>query len=213
MKLINKYQIKEEDLYTISYIELKKESSGFFEKEKLKAKSLGILKPYKVSFTELGALLSEIKSERYSEKADLIEKYGVVDINTKKSSTGMKYIIPFFAFFLIIFFFLNTSEDSSSNSNSDNIESIDGTINCLVNYDWVYPSSNSPTGAWKFSSDGTFNFSTSRMTAWGNWKVSSPGKINLNYTRTTVGTIPENKEVTMSDCNKLKVGETMYSKN
>jgi len=30
----------------------------------------------------------------------------------------------------------------------------------LVGYDWVYPDMDNTMGAWKFSSDGTFNYST-----------------------------------------------------
>ena len=52
MKLIKKYSIKEEDLYILSYIEWKKGDVNFFEKEKLKFKSLGILKPYNVKFVD-----------------------------------------------------------------------------------------------------------------------------------------------------------------
>jgi hypothetical protein len=44
---------------------------------------------------------------------------------------------------------------------------------CLVGVDWVYPSADSPTMAWKFSSDGTINSSTTLfggMSSWGNWE-------------------------------------------
>ena len=50
----------------------------------------------------------------------------------------------------------NNNEELSSNkeSSSDNIKS------CLVGYDWCMPNCNNPTMAWKFSNDGTFNYST-----------------------------------------------------
>jgi len=68
MSLINKYNIAEKDLYKIGVIESKKKSSGFFEKEKLKAESLKILKPYNVKFLDLGNILDEIKNGDFDVK-------------------------------------------------------------------------------------------------------------------------------------------------
>ncbi len=62
MSLIDKYNLSEKDLYQLGIIESKKKTSGLFEKEKLKAASLKILKPYNVKFLDLGVLLSEIKN-------------------------------------------------------------------------------------------------------------------------------------------------------
>jgi hypothetical protein len=105
---------------------------------------------------------------------------------------------------------------NGGSNNSDNIESIEGTKTCVVGFDWVYPGSSNPISAWKFSSDGTFNYSTTMfggMSSWGNWQVISPGKINISYTRTTQGIIPEDQILTMSSCGKLMVGSTVYSKD
>ena len=78
MNLINKYNISEKDLYQLGVIESKKKSSGLFEKEKLKAASLKILKPYNVKFLDLGNLLNEIKNggfdTKYSENFSESEK-------------------------------------------------------------------------------------------------------------------------------------------
>ena len=104
---------------------------------------------------------------------------------------------------------IETTETSSS------VDTINGTKSCLVGYDWTYPSSSNPSGAWKFSSDGTFNSSSTMfggMSTWGNWVVTSPGKIKVSYTRTTEDTIPSDQILTMSSCNSLKVGSTNYSK-
>ena len=109
-----------------------------------------------------------------------------------------------------------TSEETNEGTNSESVQSIEGTKSCLIGYDWVYPSSGSPSGAWKFSSDGTFNSSTTMfggMSTWGNWSVTSPGKVKVSYTRTTEGVIPEDQILTMSSCNGLKVGSTFYSKD
>ena len=106
------------------------------------------------------------------------------------------------------------AKDSSKTSVS--VETTDGTKSCLTGYDWVYPSSSNPSGAWKFSSDGTFNSSTTMfggMSAWGNWSVTSAGKIQISYTKTTEGTIPGNQMLTMSSCNNLRVGSTNYIKD
>jgi hypothetical protein len=59
----------------------------------------------------------------------------------------------------------------NSSKTSASVETTEGTKSCLIGYDWVYPSTSNPRGAWKFSSDGTFNSSTTMfggMSAWGN---------------------------------------------
>jgi hypothetical protein len=117
------------------------------------------------------------------------------------------------AVFLIIAF---GSDDEETTETSSSVATIEGTKSCLIGYDWVYPSGNSPTGAWKFSSDGTFNSSTTMfggMSTWGNWSVTSPGKVKVSYTRTTEGIIPDDQILTMSSCDGLKVGSTFYSKD
>ena len=109
-----------------------------------------------------------------------------------------------------------TSETSNNENQSDGVATNDGTKNCIEGYDWVYPSSSNPTSAWKFSSDGSFNFSTTMfggMSTWGNWDVISPGKIKISYTRSSEGVVPDDQVLTMSSCNSLKVGYTIYSKD
>ena len=117
------------------------------------------------------------------------------------------------AVFLIVAF---GSDDEETTETSSSVATIEGTKICLIGYDWVYPSGNSPTGAWKFSSDGTFNSSTTMfggMSTWGNWSVTSPGKVKVSYTRTTEGIIPDDQILTMPSCDGLKVGSTFYSKD
>lgn len=138
-----------------------------------------------------------------------------------------KYIKPIGStFVVVVFLFLafgsddkssssKASNDKNSNSNGS-VESIKGTKTCLVGFDWVYPNSRKPTAAWKFSSDGTFNSSTTMfggMSTWGNWQVISPGKVKISYTRTTEGIIPDDQILTMPSCGSLKVGSTVYSKD
>lgn len=134
-----------------------------------------------------------------------------------------KHLLNFLGSTIIIGIFLFMaigSDDSKGNDTPDEptvtVETIEGTKSCLVGYDWVYPNSSNPTGAWKFSSDGTFNSSTTMfggMSTWGNWEAISPGKIKITYTRTSEGVIPEGQTLTLSSCSSLKVGSTIYSKD
>lgn len=105
------------------------------------------------------------------------------------------------------------------NMNKEDINSvgtIEGTEKCLVGFDWVYPSGNNPTGAWKFSGNGKFTSSTTMfggMSTWGVWEIIEPGKINITYTRTTEGTIPDGQTLILEDCSTLIVGSTTYIKD
>lgn len=100
--------------------------------------------------------------------------------------------------------------------NSNQVDTIEGTRNCLIGYDWLYPNSSNPSAAWKFSSDGTFNSSNTMfggMSTWGNWDVVSPGEIRIIYTRTTEGILPDAQNLMMLSCNNLRVGSTDYIKD
>ena len=95
-------------------------------------------------------------------------------------------------------------------------ESVSDPATCLVGVDWVYPSADSPTGAWKFSSDGTFNSSTTMfggMSSWGNWEHLGDGKISITYTRGTEDYLPEPQVIELSGCDQLMVGQTIYRKD
>ena len=127
----------------------------------------------------------------------------------------IKHLASVMAVAMFLFIDLG-SDDEETSETSSSVVTIEGTKTCLIGYDWVYPSSSSPSGAWKFSSDGTFNSSTTMfggMSTWGNWSVTSPGKVKVSYTRTSEGTIPGDQILTMSSCNGLKVGSTFYSKD
>lgn len=127
----------------------------------------------------------------------------------------IKHLASVMAVAMFLFIALG-SDDEETSETSSSVVTIEGTKTCLIGYDWVYPSSSSPSGAWKFSSDGTFNSSTTMfggMSTWGNWSVTSPGKVKVSYTRTSEGTIPGDQILTMSSCNGLKVGSTFYSKD
>jgi hypothetical protein len=88
------------------------------------------------------------------------------------------------------------------------------TKTCLIDFDWLRYSDGSLSEAWKFSKDGTFNYSSvSPMgSLWGKWTVTEAGKINLNYTRNSGILKPQNTTAQLIDCNNLKVNELRYSK-
>lgn len=140
MSLINKYNINEKDQYQLGIIESKKKSSGLFEKEKLKAASLKILKPYNVKFMDLGNLLSEIKngdldikfSEKFSDSENFeIDKLIKENSNVtnfykewwSKKSKKQKWLL-IIGIILVVFYFgkLGDSNNTgyySENSNND----------------------------------------------------------------------------------------------
>lgn len=132
-----------------------------------------------------------------------------------KSLTKAKQILLVIG--LVIILVLANKNKSKSSLDSDNsVTTVEGTKKCLVSYDWTYPSQSNPTSAWKFSQDGTFNYSTTAfngMSAWGNWVIVNPGEIKISYTKTSEGTIPSEQILSMSSCNSLQVGSTVYSKN
>jgi hypothetical protein len=227
--LISKYNISEKDLYSLGVVEFKKNAGGYLEKEKLKAVSLKILKPYKVKFMDLANLLREIKDgdfyTKYSESITHEEKLEIEKMIQENSNVSkfykewwsekskkQKWLIVIAVLFIFGIIGQNTNHKKNK---IDSITTIEDTKTCLVGCDWLYPSSKNPLGAWKFSSDGTFNSSSTTfggMSAWGNWSIIGPGQIRVTYTRTTEGVIPQDQTLQMSSCNSLTVGSTNYSK-
>ena len=97
----------------------------------------------------------------------------------------------------------------STNPNSKSIE------DCLVGYNWCQPNCSNPTMAWKFSTDGTFNYSTTMfggMSAWGTWEDKGGNQIELIYTKTSTGDLLPKKILSMPDCKTLQVGSTLYTR-
>ena len=103
----------------------------------------------------------------------------------------------------------------SSGDNNNDESSSDSIKSCLVGYDWCMPSCNNPTMAWKFSSDGTFNYSTTMfggMSAWGTWEDVGSQEIRIVYTKTSTGDVLPEKIISMPDCKSLKIGQTIYKR-
>jgi hypothetical protein len=130
----------------------------------------------------------------------------------------MRKLIPLLAVAFV--FSCNESPKNSSNTLSQEdvneqtqkqVAKID--INCLTDVDWCTPNCNDPKGAWKFASDGTFNYSTTffgGMSSWGNWQDLGDGKIQITYTRVTSGQLPPDQVLELTNCDELRVGQTTY---
>ena len=102
---------------------------------------------------------------------------------------------------------LALEKDRAKNAKS----AISNTRKCIVGYDWVTP--DNVGGAFKFNSDGTYNFSTKMfggMTVNGNWDVRKPNEIRLKPTYSTTGKLPKRSKVIVDECVVLKVGQTTY---
>lgn len=127
--------------------------------------------------------------------------------------------------FVLVFFISCASNKNNTSPASDTNVKTETTTNtqevnaapdasCLVNVDWCYPNCSDPNSAWKFSNDGTFNYSTTAfggMSAWGNWTSLENGEFKISYTKTTEGSIPNDQTITLTDCHSLKIGSTTYS--
>ena len=97
--------------------------------------------------------------------------------------------------------------DSSTTSESKSLQ------DCLVGYDWCNPNCNNPKMAWKFSSEATFNYSTTLfggMSAWGTWRGIGSNKIEITYTKNLTGDVLPKRILIMPDCRSLSVGATLY---
>jgi hypothetical protein len=79
---------------------------------------MGVLKPYNVKFMDLGNLLSAIKTQGYHSNQTLIDKYGNIDLESKTSSLGMKYVIPLLVG-IVVFFYIFSSSDSETNTETN----------------------------------------------------------------------------------------------
>jgi len=93
--LISKYNISEKDLFSLGLVETKKASASYLEKEKLKAATLKILKPYNVKFMDLGSILSEIKrgefEKKFSDNVTTEEKLEIEKMIQENSSVSKHY--------------------------------------------------------------------------------------------------------------------------
>ena len=77
----------------------------------------------------------------------------------------------------------------------------------LISYDWVYPDYNDAVGAFKFSSDKSFNYSTTLFggaTRDGTWKALDNCSFELSYTN------GDTKVITISNDNTFQIGSTTY---
>jgi hypothetical protein len=88
----------------------------------------------------------------------------------------------------------------------------------IVEYDWCYPSCGSDLqSSFKFSSGGTFSFSTimfGGMSRWGNWEEIDDNTFRLTSTRISSNSsndqLPEPQIIKLVSDKRLKVGSTVY---
>ena len=83
---------------------------------------------------------------------------------------------------------LFTSCSQNNIANDQNQPKIEKPPICLIGYDWLFPSSDNPTAAWKFNADQTFSYSSTLfggMSAWGTWVALSSEEISISYTNVT----------------------------
>ena len=212
-ELFEKYNISEQDLYTLGVIEEKKSTSGWLDKEKLKAKSMGVLKPYNVKFMDLGHLLEAIKAHSFHADQTLVDKYGELDLEATKQdySAITKFILVMVVAGGIIGAIMGLSENGSSSGDTKDFTTSD-TRTCLLGR-WV---DSSQQGEFEFSSDGRFTYLTTMFggnSAAGGWSITAPGKISISYEMVFQGNLPSDKVLSMSaGCDVLFVGSTRYSK-
>ena len=97
------------------------------------------------------------------------------------------------------------SDSESSSSKSDK--------KCLIGT-WGYPSANNAVSAWSFAKDDTFMFTTSggNFYTTGKWTIND-GKVHITYSSASNGKVPDDQTLNLSDCNTLKLGETVYEKD
>lgn len=116
---------------------------------------------------------------------------------------------------LISFVVLNSSCTQKVATNEQGEHNSLKIKNCLISYDWIYPSYENPLAAWKFNSDQTFNYSTKMlggMTAWATWEIIGPEQISINFTKTTENYAPEDEMLRIEDCNSFIINSTRYLK-
>ena len=95
---------------------------------------------------------------------------------------------------------------------------VENEFDAFVENDWCYPSCDDDVqSSYKFSSNGTFTFSTimfGGMSRWGNWEEIDDNTFRLTTTRISTNSsndqLPEPQIVTLTSDKKLRVGSTTY---
>ena len=88
---IEKYGVSDIDLWTLKHIENLKLESGYMQKQKLKKKSLGILKKYHVRFMDLGLLIEQIRDSNID-----ISNKNIPDLDSITNDSGHDYFIVYY---------------------------------------------------------------------------------------------------------------------
>ncbi len=139
----------------------------------------------------------------------ILLKKGLPMKNISINNLRVKHIVSIISLIFFLFLAGGSAEDSSSKSSSKSGSSSLSGSSVLVGYDWVYPDMNDPIGAWKFSSDGSFNYSTTMFggnTRRGRWEDGSNNKIELYYTD------GKTNKLEIISKSRFRVGSTIYKK-
>ena len=118
-------------------------------------------------------------------------------------------------FISLIMIMVGASCSQEAASQTDENIKANSQCECIIGYDWVYPTTSNPSSAWKFNSDKTFSFSTTLfggMSAWGSWSVVGPTRVTVHYLSSTDGLLPKDQILDVINCEKFTVGTTTYTK-
>ena len=84
----------------------------------------------------------------------------------------------------------------------------------LINSDWIYGDSDSPTAAIRFNDDNTFSYSMNKWSSRGKWGINFEGDVYLNKTWTSNGEGYNTIWLHLLSKSKLKINqsETVFNK-
>lgn len=152
------------------------------------------------------ALIEYLRKNPYDEqevKKILSMELGEVEKKTIKKSQIKSFLIGIVLVPVLTFFIIQAVNTSKTANNKSN----------LVNNDWVIEFGGRIVKAYKFNTDGTFNYSeeiNGTYTEMGNWTLMSDGKIALTNIVTTQGGTVGNYFAYIKDSEHLESGENHF---
>lgn len=126
LKIKEKYNVSDKDLYILSKLESDKKSASIFEKEKINSKQRSILSAYKINFQDKIKVLKKLKESNYHLDSSIIEKYSNSEHSEELNEIGQKGKKKAIAIFAIIFLIVigvsmkNNNNTTDNNSNENN---------------------------------------------------------------------------------------------
>ena len=208
---IKKYNITELDVYKLALIESKKVGSSYMQKERLKAATLTVLKPYKVSFLDLAKITNEIKSGGFENNQELQRKYADINleeqitndsniekyysgvIDTFKSYSKGKKAAIIIGILLVLSFFMQNKNSSGSSSNSsstnNNSQSCLGNEGCISKVRENFTNTGKTILGEEYIGNGKFGISFMDSQNPGAYNATVTTDCNCNVTNVNVSTI------------------------